>query len=267
MLQHGIEGIRTHLATLPLMREQTVEEARKMYDKADRVRLCPAGGGRGGEGRDRRRAGRDRLSRRAWCGDLPLLPRGRLRHRLPGLPPAPRGGARRRVAHPGLRPRLPARAGSIRFRPRWTTRWPGTAGCSMPVSLPVRFVIGGDSAGGGLTVAALVAIREAGLALPAGGGVHLSVGGPHQRGGVVPDPRGPGPAGVPGGHRPLGQRLPRRGRPPAPRSPRRCTPTSRAFRRFSSRSVRRRCSSTIPGGSPRGAKRPGSRRPSRSGRR
>ena len=34
---------------------------------------------------------------------------------------------------------------------------------------PRSIVIGGDSAGGGLTVAALVAIREAGLALPAGG--------------------------------------------------------------------------------------------------
>lgn len=34
---------------------------------------------------------------------------------------------------------------------------------------PSRIVIGGDSAGGGLTVATLVALRDAGVALPAGG--------------------------------------------------------------------------------------------------
>ena len=43
MLQHGIEGIRAHLATLPPMREQTVEEAREMYDKAQYVFSLPEG--------------------------------------------------------------------------------------------------------------------------------------------------------------------------------------------------------------------------------
>ena len=53
MLGHGIEAIRAHLATLPRMRDQTVEEVRKMYDKAQYVFALPDGveverGGLGG---------------------------------------------------------------------------------------------------------------------------------------------------------------------------------------------------------------------------
>ena len=43
MLQSGIKGIRAHLATLPPMRDQSVEEARKMYDKAQYVFALPEG--------------------------------------------------------------------------------------------------------------------------------------------------------------------------------------------------------------------------------
>ncbi len=58
---------------------------------------------------------------------------------------------------------------SIRFQLRSTTRLPATAFCWAAASPPARIAIGGDSAGGGLVVSAMLAIRDAGLAQPACG--------------------------------------------------------------------------------------------------
>ena len=55
---------------------------------------------------------------------------------------------------------------SIRSRPRWTTRSSPIAGSSRPLRAE-RIAIAGDSAGAGLALALLVALRDAGTTLPA----------------------------------------------------------------------------------------------------
>ena len=54
---------------------------------------------------------------------------------------------------------------------------------------PERIVLCGDSAGGGLAVAVLVALRDAEDPLPAAGGPHLAVDRPHVLGGLARHPR------------------------------------------------------------------------------
>ena len=56
-----------------------------------------------------------------------------------------------------------------RFPPRWRTRYPRIAGCWSEGYAPEKLSIAGDSAGGGLTAATLVSIRDQGLPLPASG--------------------------------------------------------------------------------------------------
>ena len=57
-------------------------------------------------------------------------------------------------------------APSTRFPPRWTMRAPPSPRCWRRVSPAHDIAVGGDSAGGGLTLALMVAQRDAGLPLP-----------------------------------------------------------------------------------------------------
>ena len=167
MLQHGIDGIRAHLATLPPMRDQSVEEAREMYDKAQYVFALPEG--------------------------VEVL-----KDEIGGVPveivtPASRGAGTFLYFHGGgyaigspashrhlvgaLATASRTRAFALDYRRAPEHPFPaavddavaGYRGLLDSGIAPGSIVLGGDSAGGGLTVAALVAIRDAGLALPAAG--------------------------------------------------------------------------------------------------
>ena len=165
MLQHGIEGIRAHLATLPPMREQTVEEAREMYDKAQYVFALPEGvevetdeiGGVPTEvvTPDEHGAGTFLYFH---GGGYAIGSPASHRHLVGALAAASRTRAfaldyRRAPEHP-----FPAAVDDALA---------GYRGLLDAGITPGSIVLGGDSAGGGLTVATLIAIRDRGLALPA----------------------------------------------------------------------------------------------------
>ena len=167
MLQHGIDGIRAHLATLPPMREQSVEEARKMYDKAQYVFALPEGvevlkdeiGGVPVEVVTPPSHGAGTFLYFHGGGYAIGSPASH-RHLVGALAAASRTRAfaldyRRAPEHP-----FPAAVDDAVA---------GYRGLLDSGIAPGSIVLGGDSAGGGLTVAALVAIRDAGLALPAAG--------------------------------------------------------------------------------------------------
>ena len=167
MLGHGIEAIRAHLATLPPMRGQTVEEARKMYDKAQYVFALPEGV-------------------EVETGDLGGVP-------AEIVTPADRGAGTLLYFHGGgyaigspvsHRHLVAALAAASRMRAyaldyRRAPEHPFPAAVDDALAgyrglldagiAPETIVLGGDSAGGGLTAAALLAIRDAGLARPAAG--------------------------------------------------------------------------------------------------
>src|SRR5262249_11769041 len=102
------------------------------------------------------------------AGTVGAVPaRRRLRDRLPALAPPPRcsdrngGGSERAPARLSLRAggAVPRRGGRRGLRLSLAPR-PGTSAGGL--------VIAGDSAGGGLTVTTLVALRDAGVPLPPG---------------------------------------------------------------------------------------------------
>ena len=165
MLQHGIEGIRAHLATLPPMREQTVEEAREMYDKAQYVFALPEGvdvetdeiGGVPTEVITPAEHGAGTFLYFHGGGYAIGSPASH-RHLVGALAAASRARAfaldyRRAPEHP-----FPAAVDDALA---------GYRGLLDAGIAPGSIVLGGDSAGGGLTVATLIAIRDRGLALPA----------------------------------------------------------------------------------------------------
>ena len=165
MLQHGIEGIRAHLATLPPMREQTVEEAREMYDKAQYVFALPEGvevetdeiGGVPAEVVTPTEHGAGTFLYFHGGGYTTGSPASH-RHLVGALAVASRTRAfaldyRRAPEHP-----FPAAVADALA---------GYRGLLDAGIAPGSIVLGGDSAGGGLTVATLIAIRDRGLALPA----------------------------------------------------------------------------------------------------
>ena len=167
MLQHGIDGIRAHLATLPPMRDQSVEEAREMYDKAKYVFALPEGvevvkdeiGGVPAEILTPPSRGAGTFLYLHGGGYAIGSPESH-RHLVGALAVASRTRAyaldyRRAPEHP-----FPAAVDDAVA---------GYRGLLEAGIAPGSIVLGGDSAGGGLTVAALVAIRDAGLALPAAG--------------------------------------------------------------------------------------------------
>ncbi len=168
MLQHGIDGIRAHLATLPPMREQSVEEARALYDKAQYVFALPEGvearadvlGGVPAEAVAR--AGDDGAGTLLYLhgGGYAIGSPASHRHLVGALAAASRTRAwaldyRRAPEHP-----FPAAVDDALA---------GYRGLLDAGADPRSVAIGGDSAGGGLTVAALTAIRDAGLPPPAAG--------------------------------------------------------------------------------------------------
>ena len=263
MLQHGIDGIRAHLATLPPMREQSVEEAREMYDKARYVFALPDGvevekdeiGGVPAEIVTPSAHGAGTLLYLHGGGYAIGSPASH-RHLVGALAAASRTRAfaldyRRAPENP-----FPAAVDDA------LAGYRGLLGAGVA---PGSIVIGGDSAGGGLTVAALLAIRDAGLELPAAGVLispwtDLTNESESYRTHADRDPlvfredidrwRAAYLAGA-DPRTPLALAAPRG--------------VSRGCRPFSSTSAPRRCFSTIRGSSPNGAKRPGSRRTSRSG--
>ena len=167
MLEHGIEGVRAHLATLPPMRDQSVEEARRMYDKARYVFALPDGveveesevGGVPAEivtPADHDAGTLLYLHGGGYAIGSPVSHR----HLVAALAAASRTRAcaldyRRAPEHP-----FPAAVDDALA---------GYRGLLDAGVAPGSIVVGGDSAGGGLTAAALLAIRDAGLDLPAAG--------------------------------------------------------------------------------------------------
>lgn len=165
MLKHGIQGIRAHLATLPPMREQTVEEAREMYDKAQYVFALPEGvaveadeiGGVPAEVVTPAEHGVGTFLYFHGGGYAIGSPASH-RHLVGSLAAASRTRSfaldyRRAPEHP-----FPAAVDDALA---------GYRGLLDAGIAPGSIVLGGDSAGGGLTVATLIAIRDRGLALPA----------------------------------------------------------------------------------------------------
>lgn len=165
MLQHGIEGIRAHLSTLPPMRELTVEEAREMYDKAKYVFALPEGV----------ETARDEI------GGVPaevVTPSAHgagtfLYFHGGGYAIGSSVSHRHLVAALAVASRTRAVALDYRLAPE--NPFPaavddalaGYRGLLDAGTAAPSIVLGGDSAGGGLTVATLLAIRDAGLPLPA----------------------------------------------------------------------------------------------------
>ena len=167
MLEHGIDGIRAHLATLPPMRDQSVEEARKMYDKAQYVFALPDGV----------------EAEKGELGGVPAEVVTPAEHGAGTLLYLHGGGYAigSPVSHRHLVGALAAasrtRAFALDYRRAPENPFPaavddtlaGYRGLLDAGTAPRSIVVGGDSAGGGLTVAALLAIRDAGLDLPAAG--------------------------------------------------------------------------------------------------
>ena len=167
MLEHGIEGIRAHLATLPAMRDQSVEEAREMYDKAQYVFALPEGV----------------EVEKGETGGVPAEIVTPAEHGAGTLLYFHGGGYaigspvshRHLVAALAAASRTRAVAPDYRLAPEYP--FPAAVDDALACyrglldagTAPASMVLGGDSAGGGLTVAALLAIRDAELPLPAAG--------------------------------------------------------------------------------------------------
>ena len=167
MLQHGIEGIRAHLATLPAMRDMSVEEAREMYDKAQYVFELPEGvgvekGAMGGIPAEILTPAEHGSGTFLYFhgGGYAIGSPVSHRHLVAALAAA----SRTRAVAPDYR-----RAPEHPFPAAVDDALACYRGLLDAGTTPGSIVVGGDSAGGGLTVATLLAIRDAGLALPAAG--------------------------------------------------------------------------------------------------
>jgi len=167
MTDRGIEAVRAHLRKLPPPDSLTLEERRAQYERAERVFPIPP-------------------DVKVDCVMAPVAPAEWLR------PPSAEAGRMVLYLHGGgyvigsprsHRHLAAAIAGSARasallldYRRAPEDPFPAAVDDAVACyrwlleqgSAPERIVIGGDSAGGGLTVATLVALRNAGAPLPAG---------------------------------------------------------------------------------------------------
>jgi phosphinothricin tripeptide acetyl hydrolase len=167
MTPHGITEVRAHLAKLP--RPESIAERREQYDRAERVFTLPpdtavdlvTAGGRPAEW-IRPGAARDGAALVYFHGGGYVIgsPRSH-RHLADAIARA--AGVPCLFPDYRLAPEqpFPAAVDDAVAAYRWLIEARGIA--------PDRIALAGDSAGGGLTAAALVAIRDAGLPLPAAG--------------------------------------------------------------------------------------------------
>ncbi|MBM4441228.1 MAG: alpha/beta hydrolase [Candidatus Rokubacteria bacterium] len=165
-MDRGIGALRAHLARVPSLESLTVAEQRAQYDKAEQAFPVPG----------------DVRVERVHAGGVPsewLAPQGE--HPNVAILYLHGGGyvigsAR---SHRHLAAAVGAAADAAVLLPeyRLAPEHPFPAALEDAVAAyrwlleknvaPARLVIAGDSAGGGLTIATLVAVREAGLPLPA----------------------------------------------------------------------------------------------------
>jgi epsilon-lactone hydrolase len=171
MPPHGIAGVRAHLAKLPPT--ETIAERRAMYDRAERAFPVPPdtrveGVTAGGRPADWLRPAGSRADAALLYlhggGYVIGSPRSH-RHLAEAIARAAGVGCllpdyRLAPEHP-----FPAAVDDALAAYRWLVEEGRIA--------PGQIAVGGDSAGGGLTAATLVAIRDAGLPLP-GAGVCIS---------------------------------------------------------------------------------------------
>jgi len=167
MASRGIEAVREHLKKLPPPDSLTIEERRAQYERAERVFPTPP-------------------EVKIEHVTAPVAPAEWLR------PPAAEAGRMVLYLHGGgyvigsprshrhLAAAIASAAGAsallLDYRRAPEDPFPAAVDDAVACyrwlleqgTRPGRIVIGGDSAGGGLTVATLVALREAGLTLPAG---------------------------------------------------------------------------------------------------
>lgn len=168
MTQHGIEAVLAHLAKLPPPGSLTLAEQRAQYERAERAFPIPTDVTV--ERVTAPIAPAEWLAPPSVRADVVVLylhgggyvigsPRS---HRHLAAAIARAGRARALVLDYRLAPEhpFPAALEDAVAAYRWLLAQ-GTA--------PARLVVAGDSAGGGLTVATLVALRERGLPLPAAG--------------------------------------------------------------------------------------------------
>ena len=171
MAPHGIGEVRAHLAKLPQL--GSLAERRAMYDRAEKVFTLPAdtaveavtAGGRPAEWIRAAGARADAALLYLHGGGYAIgSPRS---HRHLAAAIARAAGVACLLLDYRLAPEqpFPGAVDDAVAAHRWLLMDKGIA--------PSRIAIAGDSAGGGLTVAALVAIREAGLGSP-GVGVCIS---------------------------------------------------------------------------------------------
>jgi epsilon-lactone hydrolase len=171
MPPRGIAAVRAHLAKLPPM--ESVAERREMYDRAEAVFVLPPdtrveqvmAGGRPAEWLTPAGSRQDAALLYLHGGGYVIgSPRS---HRHLGEAIARAAGIGCLLPDYGLAPEhpFPAAVDDAVAAYRWLVEEKRMAAD--------RIAIGGDSAGGGLTVAALVAIRDKGLPLP-GAGICIS---------------------------------------------------------------------------------------------
>lgn len=165
MKERGISAVREKLAKLPRSAEQTLEESRSIYDKATRAFPLPA----------------DITREDVTLGGVPaerLTPQqARKDQALIYLHGGGYGTGSPR-SHRHLAGDIAKRAGVVALVPdyRLAPENPFPAAVEDALAVyrdalkefaPGRIAIAGDSAGGGLTVAVLLAARDAGLPMPA----------------------------------------------------------------------------------------------------
>jgi phosphinothricin tripeptide acetyl hydrolase len=168
MLGHGIAAIRTHLLALPDMRGASVETLRENYDKAEYVFECPA----------------DVEVDTVTLGAVPsevLTPGevvdGRTVLYLHGGGYALGSPRSHRHLAADIASAASARAYLIDYRRAPEHPYPAALDDAIEAYEALlakgvdasKIVIAGDSAGGGLCAATLVALRDRDIALPAGG--------------------------------------------------------------------------------------------------